>query len=80
MIISSFLLPKLRNYQLKAIEWMINRELHVIKKNEELHPLWRKLISPNGFFFYYNPYIGICYFLIFFLKKDRSYFFKKIYR
>jgi E3 ubiquitin-protein ligase SHPRH len=33
------LLPKLRNYQLRAASWMVGRE-RFVKKGTEIHPLW----------------------------------------
>ena len=51
------LVPTLRPYQARAVNWMLNRETSTPQQNQlTLHVLWRELTSIDGKPFYYNPY------------------------
>lgn len=51
------LVPALRPYQARAVNWMLNRERSSPQQDQStLHILWRELTSMDGKPFYYNPY------------------------
>ncbi|RDD45665.1 E3 ubiquitin-protein ligase SHPRH [Trichoplax sp. H2] len=52
------LLPTLRPYQARAVQWMLNRERSStsVQDRSTIHSLWRELKSIDGKQFYFNPY------------------------
>jgi len=64
--ISSNIISKLKRYQLRTVNWMLNRELNPSIKlqdtssgsEEKIHPLWSKF-NLDGVEFYYNEYTGV---------------------
>ncbi|EDV27774.1 uncharacterized protein TRIADDRAFT_53804 [Trichoplax adhaerens] len=52
------LLPTLRPYQARAVQWMLNRERSSTSAQDRsiIHSLWRELKSIDGKQFYFNPY------------------------
>ncbi|KAF2069113.1 hypothetical protein CYY_009566 [Polysphondylium violaceum] len=62
--IASNIIATLKRYQLRTVNWMLNRELNPnIMVNEDqdrekIHPLWSKF-NLNGVVFYYNEYTGV---------------------
>eukprot|EP00111_Clytia_hemisphaerica_P001175 TCONS_00003352-protein len=57
---ASNLLPTLRNYQAKAIHWMVCQEKfdHSIGNEEGMHPHWQDVTFVNGEHAYLNVYSG----------------------
>lgn len=53
------LLPQLREYQKKAVAWMLNQEKREDNREGQLHPLFVEFKTLDGKVLYYNKYGGI---------------------
>eukprot|EP00029_Vermamoeba_vermiformis_P013409 TRINITY_DN832_c0_g1_i1.p1 TRINITY_DN832_c0_g1~~TRINITY_DN832_c0_g1_i1.p1 ORF type:complete len:1725 (-),score=428.66 TRINITY_DN832_c0_g1_i1:31-4932(-) len=55
----------LRNYQKRAVSWMVNRESKAngdaasIERLDEVSPMWKKITTPTDQSFYYNKFSGV---------------------
>ncbi|XP_048589960.1 E3 ubiquitin-protein ligase SHPRH isoform X2 [Nematostella vectensis] len=52
------LLPTLRRYQCRAVQWMVDKEMATGAVPDVIHPLWKEYCTLDGKVIYYNKYNG----------------------